>query len=66
MHALVRMKSSTVFWDMMPCSSVDVNQCPRGTYCLHLQGQRVSQASNYEEGGGQQSFACCFEMSVNV
>jgi hypothetical protein len=39
----VTMKSTT-FWDVTLCSTVQVNWCFRGTYCLHLQGQRVSQA----------------------
>jgi hypothetical protein len=24
-----------VFWDVVPCSLVDVYRCFRGTYCLH-------------------------------
>jgi hypothetical protein len=24
-----------VFWDAEPCSLVDIDQCFRGTYCLH-------------------------------
>jgi hypothetical protein len=27
-----------VFWDVAPCSLVDVDRCLRGAYCLHLQG----------------------------
>jgi hypothetical protein len=48
------MKSS-VFWDIMPCSSVKVNQRFGGTYRLHLQGQKVSQARNKHEAGSKQS-----------
>jgi hypothetical protein len=33
----------SVFWDIMLCSAMKVNQHFRGTYCLHLQGQRGSQ-----------------------
>jgi hypothetical protein len=28
----------TVFWDVVPCSLVEVYQCLRGAYCLHLEG----------------------------
>jgi hypothetical protein len=27
-----------VFWDILPCSQVDVDRCFRGAYCLHHQG----------------------------
>jgi hypothetical protein len=27
----------TAFWDMAPCSLVEVDRCFRGTYCLHQQ-----------------------------
>jgi hypothetical protein len=37
---------STVFWDIMPCSSLKVNWHFRGTYRLHLQGRRISFARN--------------------
>jgi hypothetical protein len=35
-----------VFWDATTCSPVEVH---RGTYCLHLQGWRVSQTSGQQE-----------------
>jgi hypothetical protein len=28
----------TVFWDVVPCSLVEINQCFRCVYCLHHQG----------------------------
>jgi hypothetical protein len=28
----------TVFWDVAPCSLVEINRCFRGVYCLHHQG----------------------------
>jgi hypothetical protein len=31
---------SIIFWDMMPCSPLSFNRRFRGTYRLHLQGQR--------------------------
>jgi hypothetical protein len=37
---------STVFWDIMPCSPLKVNQRFRGAYHLHLQGRRISRARN--------------------
>jgi hypothetical protein len=39
-----------VSWDVTPCSLVEVYGPIRGTYCLHLQGQRVRQASNKHAG----------------
>lgn len=41
---VVSMKS-TIFWDATPCSSIDVHRRFGGTPCLHLQGERVCQAS---------------------
>jgi hypothetical protein len=41
---------STVLWDDIPYSLVVVYQNFGGMYCLHLQGQRVSQTSNQQEG----------------
>jgi hypothetical protein len=35
----------TVFWDVTPCSTVQVYWRFGGTYCLHLQRRRVSQPS---------------------
>jgi hypothetical protein len=34
----------TDFWDVTPCSPVEVNG-RLGTYCLHLQGRRLSQVA---------------------
>jgi hypothetical protein len=34
----------TTFRDVLQCTLVQVHQCFGGTYCLHFQGQRVSQA----------------------
>jgi hypothetical protein len=40
---------STILWDVMPCSPVDVHQYFGGTYYPHLQGQARStqQAKSY-------------------
>jgi hypothetical protein len=45
---VVVMKSS-VFWDITTCSPLKVNQRFGETCCLHLQGWRVSQATNQQE-----------------
>jgi hypothetical protein len=29
-----------VFWDVAPCSEIDVDRRFRGAYCLHYQGDR--------------------------
>jgi hypothetical protein len=36
----------TAFWDVMPCSLLKINGRFGGTYRLHLQCRRVSQATN--------------------
>jgi hypothetical protein len=37
----VVMKKS-IFWDITPCSPLQMKWCFRGTCCLHLQDQRIS------------------------
>jgi hypothetical protein len=32
---------STVFWDVMPCSLIEVYQCARETHFHHVQAQNV-------------------------
>jgi hypothetical protein len=36
----------SVFWDVTPCTLVEVDQHFKGMFCLHVQCQRVSQASS--------------------
>jgi hypothetical protein len=43
------MVNSTVFWYVTPCCPVGINRLPRGTYCFHLQGRRVSQVNNKQD-----------------
>jgi hypothetical protein len=40
-----------VIWDITQCSPVKVNERLGDTYLLHLQGRKVSQASNQHEIG---------------
>jgi hypothetical protein len=35
-----------IFWDIRPCSSMKGNRYFRRTYCLQLQGRKVSHARN--------------------
>jgi hypothetical protein len=37
---------STIFWDVMPYSKLEVHKWFGEIYCLHLKDQRVNQASN--------------------
>jgi hypothetical protein len=37
---------STIFWDITRCSPLNVNRSFGGTYRLHLQNRRISQARN--------------------
>jgi hypothetical protein len=46
---------SSVIWDITPCSLLKVSRRFRGTCCLHLQGQRITQARNHHEAGSKQS-----------
>jgi hypothetical protein len=34
---------NTAFWNVTPCSPIDVHRRFEGIYCLYLQGKRVSQ-----------------------
>jgi hypothetical protein len=56
------MKSS-IFWNIMPCSPLKVNQCFRETCHLHLWGQRISQ-TNQHEAGSKQSPACYLRKEI--
>jgi hypothetical protein len=44
-HAAVVMTSS-IFWDITPCSPKNVTGRYGGTCCIHLQGERISRARN--------------------
>jgi hypothetical protein len=39
----------TMFWNVTPCSLIEVQRCFGGTYCSHLHGRRVSQAVSQQE-----------------
>jgi hypothetical protein len=54
----VVMKSSVV-WNITLCRPMRVNRSLRGTYRLHLQGRRISQARNQRE-------ACRKELASRV
>jgi hypothetical protein len=64
---------STVLWDITPCSALKSNRRFRGTYGLHLQGRRISQARNQSESRWQgehfvtlkMEAICSFEISVD-
>jgi hypothetical protein len=45
----------TIFRDTMQCSPLKVNQLFGATYCLHLQGRRISRARNQRENGWQEN-----------
>jgi hypothetical protein len=44
---------STIFWDITPCSPLNVNRRFGGTYRLYLQGRRISQTRNQRESRWQ-------------
>jgi hypothetical protein len=47
-HILIShyVKKSPIFWNILPCSPLKVNQQLRWICCLHTQGQRLSHARN--------------------
>jgi hypothetical protein len=44
---------NTVFFDVIPCSPLEVYLRFGGHYCLHLRGRNVSQTTNQQEVGGK-------------
>jgi hypothetical protein len=53
---------STVIWDVIFCSHVEVYRCFWGVYCLHLQSQ--SKQSKQDAGSQYQSFIGCLTNSL--
>jgi hypothetical protein len=51
---------STIFWDITPCNPLKVNQRFGGTYHLHLQGRRISQARNQYKSRWQAELCLTF------
>jgi hypothetical protein len=47
-------KKSSVIWDITPRSPLKIKHRFGGTCCLHLQGQKLSQARNQQEAGIKQ------------
>jgi hypothetical protein len=45
--------TSTIFWDITPCIPLTSSRRFGGTYCLHLQGGRISPARNQHESRWQ-------------
>jgi hypothetical protein len=45
---------SNIFWDVTPCSLIEVHRRFGGIYCLHIRGRKVSQEINQPEAGGKQ------------
>jgi hypothetical protein len=39
----------TVFWNVVPCNLEEIYQSLGGTYCLHLQGERVGSGHPTED-----------------
>jgi hypothetical protein len=44
-----------IFWEIAPCSPLNVNRRFKETYRPHLQSQKVSHTINQHEAGGKQS-----------
>jgi hypothetical protein len=41
----------TIFWDIMPCSPLKINQRLEGTYRIHLQDRKISKETKVKAGG---------------
>jgi hypothetical protein len=54
---------SFVFWDIPPWSPLKVNRYFGGTYRLHLQSRRISQARNQHESRWQAEQLCLHMLS---
>jgi hypothetical protein len=61
---LMRRSKSSIFWDMTPCSPLELNWCFRGTYRLHLRGKRISQARN--QRGPRSKHSSCSAYSLTL
>jgi hypothetical protein len=51
--AVIMTSRPTIFWDVTPCSPVEVHRRFGGTY--YLQGRRVRQANNQQEASNKQA-----------
>jgi hypothetical protein len=45
--------TSSIFWDITPCSPLNVNRRFGGKSCLHLQDRRINRARNRHEAGSK-------------
>jgi hypothetical protein len=50
----LKRKRSSVFWDITPCSPLEVNRRFGGILRFHLQGRILSQARNQHKVGSKQ------------
>jgi hypothetical protein len=57
---------STIFWDITPCSPLEVNRRFGGTYRFHLQGRRISGARNQPESRWQAELVPCSAYSSTL
>jgi hypothetical protein len=55
--------TTTIFWDIMPCSPLTVNRRFGGTYCLHLQGRKNKLSK--KPARKQEATICSSETSVD-
>jgi hypothetical protein len=51
---------STIFWDITPFSSMNVNRSFGGTCRLHLEGRKINQARNHGDAGSRKSLVGLF------
>jgi hypothetical protein len=57
---------STILWDIMFCSPLNVNRRFLGTCRLHLQGLRIRQARNKREAGSERSYLCHIGLEATI
>jgi hypothetical protein len=57
---------STIFWDITSCSPLKVNWRFGGTYRLHFQSRKISQAKTRMKAGGNQSCFSAYSLTLKM
>jgi hypothetical protein len=55
-----------IFWDVTPCSALEVNRRFGGRRSFHLQGRRIRKARNQHEVGSKQSSYVSYSSTLKM